>query len=62
MPCTPYGLRLDAVDPMGTEAGYQVPVQCAVPGLAVRPGGSHEASGDLHHSRAATYFFRPFMP
>jgi hypothetical protein len=26
------------------------------------PGGSHEASGDLHHSRAAMYFFRPSMP
>jgi hypothetical protein len=31
-------------------------------GQSVRLAGSHEASGDLHHSRAAMYFFRPSMP
>ena len=25
------------------------------------PGRSHEASGGFHHSRAATYFFRPLQ-
>jgi hypothetical protein len=33
----PEGLRPDAVDPMRTATGHQVPVQCVVPALAVRP-------------------------
>ena len=39
------------------------PASTCVPLGSIRPaGGSHEASGGLHHSRAAMYFFRPSMP
>src|SRR5260370_26427645 len=33
----PEGLSPDAVDPMRTATGHQVPVQCVVPALTVRP-------------------------
>ena len=35
----PEGLRPDAVDPMRTATGHQVPVQCVVPALTVRRRG-----------------------